>query len=43
MDFINLIDRLIDENFAGENMKEAYKVIKNHSELEKELRIREEN
>ena len=40
---INLIDRLIDENFAGENMKEAYKVIKNHSELEKELRIREEN
>ena len=40
---INLIDRLIDEDFAGENMKEAYKVIKNHSELEKELRIREEN
>ena len=40
---IKLIDSLIDEDFAGENMKEAYKVIKNHSELEKELRIREEN
>jgi hypothetical protein len=34
---------MIKNNFAGENMKEAYKVIKNHSELEKEMRIREEN
>ena len=36
---IKLIDSLIDEDFAGENMKEAYKVIKNHSELKKELEL----
>ena len=40
---VELIEHMIKNNFAGENMKEAYKVIKNHSELEKELRIREEN
>ena len=40
---VELIEHMIENNFAGENMKEAYKVIKNHSELEKELRIREEN
>ena len=38
-DLINLIDRVIDEDFAGEKMKEAYKVVKNHSELKKELEL----
>ena len=34
---IKLIDRLIDEDFAGENMKEAYKVINNYNDLTNEL------
>ena len=34
-----LIDNLVRKNFAGENMKEAYKVITNLDELKKELRI----
>ena len=42
-ELINLIDRLIDEDFAGEKMKEAYKVVKNHSELIKELEICEQD
>ena len=38
-DLIKLIDNLVRKNFAGENMKEAYKVITNLDELKKELRI----
>ena len=38
-DLIMLIDNLVRKNFAGENMKEAYKVITNLDELKKELRI----
>ena len=36
-ELLSLIDRLIDEDFAGENMKEAYKVINNYDDLTKLL------
>ena len=32
-ELLSLIDRLIDEDFAGEKMKEAYKVINNYDDL----------
>ena len=36
-ELLSLIDRLIDEDFAGEKMKEAYKVINNYDDLTKLL------
>ena len=37
-DLITLINNLVKKNFAGENMKEAYKVINNYDDLEKILK-----
>ena len=38
-DLIHLVENLIKKNFADENMIEAYKIINNHSDLEKILEI----
>ena len=38
-----LLENIIKKDFAGENMKEAYKVINNYSDLTKELEINVEN
>ena len=40
-DLINLIENLINANFAGENMREAYKIINNYNDLEKILETNE--
>ena len=36
-DLFTLLENIIKKDFAGENMKEAYKVINNYSDLTKEL------
>ena len=42
-DLFTLLENIIKKDFAGENMKEAYKVINNYSDLTKELEINVEN
>ena len=42
-DLFILLENIIKKDFAGENMKEAYKVINNYSDLTKELEINVEN
>ena len=42
-DLFTLLENIIKKDFAGEKMKEAYKVINNYSELTKELEINVEN
>ena len=42
-DLINLIENLINTNFAGENMRDAYKIINNYNDLEKILEINEKD
>ena len=42
-DLIKLIENLIKKNFADENMKEAYKIINNHNDLDKLLETHVKN
>ena len=42
-DLFTLLENIIKKDFAGENMKEAYKVINNYSDLTKELEINVKN
>jgi hypothetical protein len=42
-DLIKLIENIIKKNFADENMKEAYKIINNHNDLDKLLETHVKN
>tara|TARA_B100000676_G_C18059921_1_gene837049 strand:+ start:1613 stop:2161 length:549 start_codon:yes stop_codon:yes gene_type:complete len=42
-DLIKLIENLIKKNFADENMKEAYKIVNNHNDLDRILETHVKN